>query len=793
MSGPQLPDLTPAQSAAVGHVDGPLLVLAGPGSGKTRVVTRRIAHLLQQGIFGDQIVALTFTNKAADEMRQRLETQGPSQGVWLSTFHRFCAHVLREHASWVGLEPNFTIYDTENSHKTLRRVIDESDVPCRQTSPEQLARAISQAKNDLITHQEYPDQAHGVLGKIVSEIYPSYQQRLLASNAVDFDDLLLLVANVLRDHPELRESLDERYRYILVDEYQDTNRAQYCIVRALSVKHPNLAVTGDPDQSIYGWRGASLDNILDFEKDFPNAHVVRLEMNYRSTKRILHVADSLIANNKRRLEKSLYTDNPNGTRVDLTLYPNQTDEAESIAARIASDIASGTRRPRDFAIFYRVNALSRTLEKAFSDQGIPYQIIRGVEFYQRAEIKDVLAHLQLLNNPRDDVALLRVINRPARGIGKTTIQKLSEFANHHGISLFDAARQCGTIASISKRLAVKVAKFVAMMDLIAESAEAPIEEIIGNVLSHSAYRDLLVESDSKEDEERLANIEELLTAARQFDEQNPGYGHLEEYLEQVALVNDTDDWEDETDRVTLMTMHAAKGLEFPIVFIIAVEHGILPHERSRNDPDQLEEERRLLFVGITRAMEELSLCYVHHRDYRGIRRRAVPSAFLMELPRDEMCLNNPTEYQPIDPSDESSWLPASSKSVQPSSPSALPPGTVMTAADLLRRDTEISFEPANTEPAIAEHPVENDLSGEPHTNDSGKQPCSKGDSLNHTTDPNAFVIGMIVSHPEHGLGKVIALSGSTSRRIATIQFFQGRKERTFHLATSPLASVGSPS
>jgi len=285
----------------------------------------------------------------------------------------------------------------------------------------------------------------------------------------------------------------------------------------------------------------------------------------------------------------------------------------------------------------------------------------------------------------------------------------------------------------------------------------------------------------------------LLTAARQFDEQNPGSGHLEEYLEQVALVNDTDDWEDETDRVTLMTMHAAKGLEFPVVFIVAVEHGILPHERSRNDPDQLEEERRLMFVGITRAMEELALCYVHHRDYRGIRRRAVPSAFLMELPRDKMRLTNQMEYQQIDPADESSWRPAASKSARSSGLSTLPTGTVMTAADLLRRHTEISLEAANTEPAMPEHLVDKDVSEETHTKDSGKQPCSNDDSLNHATDPNAFVIGMIVSHPEHGLGKVIALSGSTTRRIATIQFFQGRKQRTFHLATSPLTSVSSPS
>ncbi len=421
------------------HLEGPLLILAGAGSGKTRVITHRVAWLLANGIPGQQILALTFTNKAADEMQQRIERLKGDTSVWVGTFHRFCARLLRKYASFIGLQENFSIYDVDDSTQVLRKAMRQASGDASHLTPEAIARAISWAKNNLIAPHQYLPRPGHLVGSPVQKIYPLYQTMLLSSNAVDFDDLLLHTATLLRDNPEVRLSLDEHYRFILVDEYQDTNLAQYAIVRAMSIDYPNLAVTGDPDQSIYGWRGANLNNILEFESDYPNVRVVRLERNYRSTKRILRVAAELISHNVRRKEKSLYTENAPGSPVRLVCYQTHKDEAEEIAARIAAEIRSGRRRPRDFAIFYRVNALSLAFEIALRAQGIAFQMVNSLEFFQRQEIKDLLAYLQLLNNPLDEVAFLRVIDTPARGIGKNTVGKLAEFALHEGCSMIDAA------------------------------------------------------------------------------------------------------------------------------------------------------------------------------------------------------------------------------------------------------------------------------------------------------------------------------------------------------------------
>ncbi len=438
---PLLDTLNPAQREAVLHVEGPLLILAGPGSGKTRVVTHRIAHLLREGVHASQILALTFTNKAAAEMRSRVERLAPGQRVWVSTFHRFGARMLREYADLVGLGPNFTIYDTSDSRQTLKRVIEAEKIPTMHYSADRIAAGISSAKNKLITAEEYQPRSSSPLSSVVARAYPAYQQRLLASSAVDFDDLLLHVAKLLRDNPEIRAELDSRFRYVLVDEYQDTNRAQYVILRALSLDYPNLAATGDPDQSIYGWRGADLNNILEFEKDYGQAKVVRLEQNYRSTQAILRVADTLIAHNKRRKKKSLFTENDEGAPVRLVTYADQDKEAEGIADAIRRAIESGEQKASDFAIFYRINALSRSLERALCAARVPYQMVRGQEFFQRKEIKDVLAYCQLINNPKDDVAFVRTVNSPARGIGKKTVDLLNEHAYRYGAPLLEAARE----------------------------------------------------------------------------------------------------------------------------------------------------------------------------------------------------------------------------------------------------------------------------------------------------------------------------------------------------------------
>lgn len=741
-----LDHLTPAQREAVEFIDGPLLILAGPGSGKTRVVTHRIAHMIRSGVQARSMLALTFTNKAADEMRTRVERLAPGEHVWTSTFHRFCARLLRKYAPSVGLSENFTIYDSTDSGRALRRTIEQMDFDPTHFTPDRIGHGISWAKNNLILPDDYHPQAGSPLGSIVAQAYPIYQQRLLASDAVDFDDLLLHVAVLLRENPELRAELDERFRYIMVDEYQDTNLAQYTIVRALSIDHPNLAVTGDPDQSIYGWRGANLSNILEFERDYPDVHVVRLERNYRSSKNILRVAAHLIAYNRRRKEKALFTENAEGVPVALTRYLTQREEAEHIASHIAAEIRAGRRRPRDFAVFYRVNALSRSLEFALRDQGVPYQMINGLEFYQRKEIKDVLSYLQLLNNPRDEVAFLRVINTPPRGIGKTTLTRLTQHSARYGISMLDAARESGLVEDLPKRAAVAVAKFVAMYDRLCVVATRPVEEVLGHVLAESTYHDHLRSSELEEDQERLANIEELLTAAREFDERNPGDGHLEEFLEEACLVNDTDVWEENDDRVTLMTLHASKGLEFPVVFIIALETGLIPHERSQERPEQLEEERRLLFVGITRAQEALHLSLARYREFRGQRRMTVPSDFLFELPRDEMQCDESIWVEPTSESDTSPS--ASSVPAQPRLGGIL----LTTAAELGGAVTDAST----------------------------------------TVAPELFHQGMLVRHPEYGLGEVIALSGSGAQRRATVEF-AGLGQKRFVLAKSPLRPLQSPS
>lgn len=759
-----LESLTDAQREAVCHVDGPLLILAGPGSGKTRVVTHRVAYLLSQGVPARQILALTFTNKAADEMRTRLERLAPSQPVWMGTFHRFCSRMLRIHGSLVGLSESFSIYDVDESRALLREAIEEANVSLTHATPDRIAHEISNAKNKLVLPDAYIASAANPVGRIVAEVYPRYQARLLRVNAVDFDDLLLHVAVLLRENPELRRTLDERYRYILVDEYQDTNHAQYAIVRSLAHDVPNLAVTGDPDQSIYGWRGANLNNILEFERDYPNVRVVRLERNYRSTKRILHVADTLISNNRRRKPKSLFTENPEGQPVRLVVYPTSKDESEHIVMRIADDIRQGRRRAGDFAIFYRVNWLSRTFEQVMRSAGVPYQIVKGLEFYQRKEVKDVVAYLTLISNPRDDFAFRRIINTPPRKIGASTVARLAQHANQRQLSLLEAAREAGLIETLTKRAAAHIAAFVAMYDRLCLAAGDSLQGILERVLRETGYVEWLENSGDEDDYERVANLRELVTAASDFGQEHPQESHLEEFLEQVALVSDTDEWESASDRVSLMTLHSAKGLEFPVVYIVGVEHGLIPHERTRDDPDQVEEERRLLFVGITRAEEELQLSYAAYRLIQGNPRMRIASEFLMELPRSEMELVTPRtvasfpdrrDYRDADAdSGSQEWIeeehstpPAAGKTV-----ATIESASIMTASQLL----------GETGSPVA-------------------------------LSPDDFHAGMLVRHPTHGIGKVVSTTGKGTRKMATVQFFQANRPAKFMLAHSRLERVARPS
>jgi DNA helicase-2/ATP-dependent DNA helicase PcrA len=625
-----LDDLTPAQRDAVTHFEGPLLVVAGPGSGKTRVITRRVAYLLEQGVRPYNILAITFTNKAAQEMRQRIEALVPGSRVWISTFHAFGARILRQYADNLGLDRNFTIYDVDDRKKLIRSALEAADIDNTRFTPERLEGAISKAKNQLMGPERYAEKATDFFGQVVARVYPVYEKKLRDANALDFDDLLYWPALALRNDPELRAELDQRFRFLLIDEYQDTNYAQYAIARGLSVDCPNLCVVGDPNQSIYRFRGSDIRNILDFERDFPNARVIKLDRNYRSTQAILHLASRLIAGNRQVHKQDLHTENAQGRPVTLLTFENGLDEADGIAKQIREAVAGKKRSYRDHAVFLRMNALTRVLEQSFVRAGVPFQIVKGLAFFDRKENKDVLAYLRLLLNPRDDVSFLRVVNEPARGIGKVSLDHLQAYAEPREMSLLAAAEEVAKIPAIKGKAAKGLADFVAILRDLAKQKDAPPHELINHVLDRSGYRAMLKYSSDQQDQERLANIEELVTAAKQFASED-STRTVADFLENVTLASDVDGWDDQQDRVSVMTLHSSKGLEFPVVYLPVLEQGILPHERSLNHNEELEEERRLAFVGMTRAMEELYISHARMREFRGQTVYAVPSMFLEEL------------------------------------------------------------------------------------------------------------------------------------------------------------------
>ncbi len=759
--------LNVAQRAAVAQIDGPLLILAGPGSGKTRVITHRIANILAHGVPSQSVVALTFTNKAAQEMSKRVKQLAPGNHVWTGTFHKFCARMVRQHAEMVGLTPNFTIYDTGDSRKVMKQAIELAKVDLRHYSAASLANEISNVKNNGVSVGRFNGRPGHALDAIIAKVFPEYQKLLLAANGVDFDDLLLHAVDLLRDNPELRESYDHQYQYMMVDEYQDTNLCQYQLIRLLNHNVQNLGVTGDPDQSIYGWRGANLNNILGFERDYPDVNVVRLEQNYRSTKSILAVADQLISNNVRRKEKRLFTENEEGQPTRLVCYPSPKDEANDMADAIALAWQQGSRRPKDYAILYRTNRLSRTVEHSLRAAGVPYQIVNGHEFYQRMEIKDLMGYLHLLNNPRDNVAFERVVNTPPRKIGKVTLNRLRAYAQANGGCMLDAAREIDQIDTISKAPSGKIAGFVAMIDRINESMDDSVEQTLKSVLTETGYREWLTFDGSEEGHERAGNVDELVIAAEEFDRDHPEDGGLEAYLEQTSLVADTDVFDDSQDFVTLMTLHAAKGLEFPCVYIVGLEDGTLPHERSSNDDDQLEEERRLLFVGITRAEEELQLSRCQNRFRRGSYWPCIASRFLMELPREQMQIYEPSSYRGshedlLDSLDGDSWGDGGSFDELPSIDIHAMPKEDDSEEDpfddsQVVREPKADFSfPKSSGPTI--------MTGAELAGIQAKLGAS--DRL----EPDHFVVGMEVLHADYGVGTVMDLSGDGKKRIATIDF-----------------------
>jgi len=622
-----LEDLTGPQREAVQHTDGPLLILAGPGSGKTRVVTRRAAHLACTVATPEQVLAVAFTNKAAREMQQRIDHLGVGRGMTACTFHAFCARLLRLYQARAGLPPGFTIIDQDDRRKLLRKAVEGCELSLANFPPASVEPAISKAKNELLSAERFADRDLDWQDRTVARIYLCYEKLLRAMAALDFDDLLMRAAVLLRDDEQVRAELEDRFRYVLVDEYQDTNAAQYTVGRLLTRQRRNLCATGDPDQSIYGWRGANLENILTFERDYPEARVVRLEQNYRSTRRILAAADSLIAGNLRRKAKTLWTENVEGPAVRIVEVETGEDEADGLARGIAERIREGTGADR-IAVFYRTNALSRAVEEALMREGIRYQVARGVEFYNRKEIRDILAYLRVLVNPADEIALLRVINTPPRGIGPTTVQRLVDLATAERRSLLELIGDGEAVRTLG-RSAGRVTAFCEVLHGLRPALEMPAPQALQFVLSQSGLYALYVAEPSGEEAPR-ANLDELISAASVFQRDRP-HASVLDWLEYAALVSDVDSVRTDAGMVTLMTLHAAKGLEFDAVFIIGVEEGLLPFRRNDEDGFDEEEERRLCFVGMTRARRWLTLSRARYRVIRGVTERTVRSPFLNEL------------------------------------------------------------------------------------------------------------------------------------------------------------------
>jgi DNA helicase-2/ATP-dependent DNA helicase PcrA len=628
---PSLDDLNPEQRAAVLAPGGPILILAGAGSGKTRVLTYRIAHLLgERNVDPYRVLAVTFTNKAAGEMRDRVASLvGPGARLpWVSTFHSMCARILRQESAALGFDRNFSILDESDATAVLRRTLEEATLA--ESPPIEIVRnRIEQAKNEAISPAAIASKAEGGRETAIASLYRLYQDRMRAMNAMDFSDLLMQVCTLFEEHPDVLARWQSRAEHLLVDEYQDTNRVQYLLVRHLSAHSGNLCVVGDEDQSIYRWRGADIRNILDFENDFPSAAIFKLEQNYRSTKVILAAAGGVIRNNTERKEKTLWTENEAGEPVVYYTGMTERDEADYIAREIARLVSSGTFRPADFVVFYRVNAQSRVIEEALVRRRVPYYVIGGVRFYEQRDVKDLLAYMRVLANPADAVSLERMVGTPSRGIGAKTLEVVGEIAARERITPFEALGRMETESRVALRIAKSAGSLYAWMrDLAANSSWMPVHQIISAIVAHSgfeAYLDTLPDATA-----RKQNLAEMLAAATAFDAEGEP-GRLAEFLERVALVSDADQVAAAGGRAALMTLHTSKGLEYPVVFIAGMEEGLFPHNRSQDSSDEIEEERRLCYVGMTRARRLLYLSNTLSRELYGVRSESRPSRFLAEI------------------------------------------------------------------------------------------------------------------------------------------------------------------
>ncbi|MCS7173748.1 MAG: UvrD-helicase domain-containing protein [Armatimonadetes bacterium] len=631
-----LADLNPAQREAVLHEGGPLLILAGAGSGKTRVLAYRVAYLIRgRGVPPDRILAVTFTNKAAGEMRDRIaQLVGGrvAEHLWIGTFHRICGRLLRRWGERIGLSPRFVVYDEEDQRATVREALRRLQLDERRIPPGAVLGLISAAKNEGTDLPDYERRATTYFEQVVAAVWREYQRILAEHDALDFDDMLVETLRLFATCPDVLAACQERFVHILVDEYQDTNPVQFRLLRALAARHRNLCAVGDVDQAIYGWRGADIRNILEFERDFPDARIIPLEQNYRSTKTILEAAEHLIRHNPHRYPKRLWTENPPGEPLIVYAARDEHDEARFVVEEVRALQARGYPL-RACAILYRINAQSRQFEEALLRAGIPYQVVGALRFYERREVKDLLAYLRVLTNPRDVLSLRRIANVPRRGIGEGTLARIEAAAERLGIPPLQALRHPEVLTALSPQLRRAVEGFAATLEALQEAMpRSTISELISLAIERTGYRAALEAEGTEEAGARLENLRELVTVAQEF-ERASGETYVEAFLEHVALMTDVDTYDETQDRVTLLTLHAAKGLEFSVVFLCGLEEGLFPHSRSLEDPRQLEEERRLAYVGITRARERVYLTYTQQRTLLGRTTVSVPSRFLEELPK----------------------------------------------------------------------------------------------------------------------------------------------------------------
>lgn len=650
-----LAGLNPKQKEAVLHTEGPLLIMAGAGSGKTRVLTHRIAYLIEEkNVNPWNILAITFTNKAAREMKERVNGilgQG-GEDVWVSTFHSMCVRILRRDVDAIGYDRNFTILDGSDQLTLMKRILKDLNIDPKKYDPRSILGSISNAKNELLTPETYAERQGSFFEEIVARCYDAYQKALRNNQSMDFDDLIMNTIRLFEENENVLTYYQNKFHYLHVDEYQDTNHAQYTLVNMLAARFRNLCVVGDADQSIYGWRGADMQNILDFEKDYNDAVVILLEQNYRSTKSILDAANQVIKNNSNRRDKNLWTDNQAGDQITYYRADSERDEAQFIVSRIKEEIQANNRSYNDFAVLYRTNAQSRVIEDTLVKSNVPYTMVGGHKFYDRKEIKDIIAYLNIINNPRDGVSFERIINTPKRGIGAASVEKLRNFAQMHDWSMVEAAQNVD-LANISGKAGRMIGEFGAMITQFQEMiAYLPVTDLVDQVLERTGYLDELKNQRTLEAESRLENLEEFRSVTQEFDKRNAAQTEedaeapeekLAVFLNDLALVSDLDDYQEESAQVTLMTLHAAKGLEFPIVFLIGMEEKIFPLSRSLMEESELEEERRLAYVGITRAEESLYLTNAFSRTLYGKTQYNQPSRFVAEI--DESLLN-PIGIQP---------------------------------------------------------------------------------------------------------------------------------------------------